>query len=76
MRRLAELVKNGKKVRFVRARRGELIYATECGFEFRAPFDEMGDGVFLPDDRGAMFMRWMRKELEAQADATWISRIV
>ena len=69
MSRLAELVKNGKKVRFVRARGGELIYATECGFEFRVPFDDMGDGVFLPEDRPALFMRWIRKELEAQADA-------
>lgn len=65
MFRLAELVKNGKKVRFVRARRGELIYATECGFEFRVPFDDMDDGVFLAEDRAAIFMRWIRKELKA-----------
>jgi hypothetical protein len=69
MSRLAELVKNAKKVRFARARRGELIYVTECGFEFRVPFNDMGDGVFLPEDRAALFMRWLRKELEAQADA-------
>jgi hypothetical protein len=67
--RLAELVKNGKKVRFLRARRGELIYVTECGFEFRVPFEDMGDGVFMPEDRAAIFMRWIRKELEAAEDA-------
>ncbi|MCI0362531.1 MAG: hypothetical protein L0219_01530, partial [Phycisphaerales bacterium] len=42
----------GKRVRFVRARRGELIYATEDGFEFRVAFSDMGDGVFLPEDSG------------------------
>jgi len=65
MGRLAELVKNGQKVRFLRARRGEIIYATECGFEFRVPFYDMGDGVFLPEDRATFFMRWIRQELEA-----------
>lgn len=69
MSRLAELVKNGKKVRFLRARRGELIYATECGFEFKVPFNDMGEGVFLPEDRAAIFMRWIRKELEAATES-------
>lgn len=69
MYRLAELVKNGKRARFVRARRGEMIYATECGFEFRVPFNDMGEGVFLPEDRAALFMRWIRLELQAAADA-------
>jgi hypothetical protein len=69
MSRLAELVKNGKKVRFSRARRGELVYATECGFEFRIPFNDMGEGVFLPEDRAAIFMRWIRKELEAATES-------
>lgn len=63
-RSVKEMVAGGKKVKFVRARRGELMYATECGFEFRVPIHDMGDGVFLPEDRAVMFMRWIRREID------------
>jgi hypothetical protein len=42
-RSVKEMIAGGKKVRLVRAQRGELI-STECGFEFRVPFYDMGDG--------------------------------
>jgi hypothetical protein len=59
-----EMVAGGKRVRFVRARCGELIYATESGFEFRVPIYDMGDGVFLNEDRAVLFMRWIRREID------------
>lgn len=60
------MVSDGKRVFFVRARKGDLIYRTECGFEFRVPFDDMGDASFEKEDKAMMFMRWIRKE-HAQA---------
>lgn len=65
MRSIKEMVKNGQRVAFVRARKGELVYVTECGFEFRVPFDDMGDGVFEAEDKAILYMRWIRKERTA-----------
>lgn len=58
-----EMVSGGKKVRFVRFRKGELIYTTECGFEFPVPVEDTGDGVFLAEDKAMMFMRYIRKHV-------------
>jgi hypothetical protein len=65
---LKELVKGGKKVNFVRYRKNELIYATECGLEFPVPIDDAGDGVFLAQDAAIYFMRYIRKHLESMKD--------
>lgn len=63
--KIKEMVKDGKKVKFVRFRKGELIYVTECGFEFPVPVDDTGDGVFLAEDRAMLFMRYIRKQVKA-----------
>ena len=59
---IKEMLK-GKKVTFVRYKKGELIYTTECGFEFPVPISDTGDGAFLPQDNAMIFMRWVRKQI-------------
>jgi hypothetical protein len=58
-----DMVKDGKRVRFVRYRHGELIYVTECGFEFPVPIHDTGDGVFLAEDKAMLFMRWINRQI-------------
>ena len=43
MNSVADMVKGGKKVHFVRYRKGHLYYVTECGFEFPVPIGDLGD---------------------------------
>ncbi len=59
---IKEMIKD-KKVTFVRYRKGELIYSTECGFEFPVPTDDTGDGVFLAEDKAMFFMRYIRQHI-------------
>jgi hypothetical protein len=67
MSSLKELVGPGKKVHFTMYRKGELHYKTDDGFEFVVPIEDCGDGVFLDEDKAMMFMRYIRKQLEANA---------
>ena len=46
-------------------RKGDLYYECENGFLFRVPIDDTGDASFNSTDRAMLFMRWIRKELEA-----------
>jgi hypothetical protein len=61
---IKEMVKD-KKVRFVRYRKEELIYITECGLEFPVPISDIGDGVFLAEEKAILLMRYIRKHLES-----------
>lgn len=61
---IKDMVKDNKKVKFLRYRKGELIYITECGFEFPVPIDDVGDGVFLSEDKAMLFMRYIRKHIQ------------
>ncbi len=63
MKDLKDMVKN-KKVKLVHFRAGELIYTTECGFEFPVPISDTGNASFLPEDNAIKFMRWIRKHLK------------
>lgn len=63
MKNIKDMVKN-KKVRFVHYRSGELIYKTECGFEFPVPISDTGHASFLVEDNAIKFMRWIRKQME------------
>jgi hypothetical protein len=65
MKTLKELVSNDAKVHFQFYRKGELWYKTACGFEFPVPVSDTGDGTFLNEDRAMIFMRYIRKQLEA-----------
>ena len=62
---IKEMVRNNKKVTFIFYRQKELWYKTECGFEFPVPIDDTGNGVFLNEDKAMVFMRYIRKQLEA-----------
>lgn len=61
---LKDMLKS-KKVTFVKYRDGELIYATECGFEFPVPIADAKGADFEKEMNAMMFMRWVRKHLEA-----------
>ena len=63
MSELKEMVNNDKKVRFKFYRDGQLWYATECGFEFPVPINDIGNATFLCEDRAMLFMRYIRKHL-------------
>jgi hypothetical protein len=65
MTTLKDMVKGGKKVRFAFFRSRELWYETECGFQFPVPIGEIGDAVFVAEDKALLFMRYIRKHLEA-----------
>jgi hypothetical protein len=68
MSTLKSLVADGKRVHFQFFRKGELWYKTDDGFEFAVPASDTGDGVFLASDRAMLFMRYIRKQLEANAE--------
>lgn len=57
-----ELIKGNVSFLFYQA--GCLHYETASGFEFRVPITDTGGGRFLVKDKGIMFMRYIRKELE------------
>jgi hypothetical protein len=59
------MVKDGKKVRFVQYKHNELWYETECGFRFPVDISDTGDGTFLAEDKALLFMRYIRKAIEA-----------
>lgn len=68
MSTLKELVANGKRVQFVMYRKNELHYKTDDGFAFVVPTEDCGDGSFLAEDKAMLFMRYIRKQLEANAE--------
>ena len=59
---IKDMVKD-KVVRFSFYRNGELFYKTECGFEFPVPIEDVGDAVFLAEDKALLFMRYIRKHI-------------
>ncbi len=54
-----------KKVHFVFYRKGNLWYETDNGFRFPVPVTDAGDGTFLMEDKAMLFMRYIRKQLDA-----------
>ena len=54
-----------KKVYFEYYKQGELWYKTECGFKFPVPIEDCGEASFLKEDKATLFMRYIRKQLEA-----------
>jgi hypothetical protein len=61
---MKDMVGNGKKVKFIRFRKGELIYSTENGFEFPVPLDSTGDGVLYAEDQAGLYMKYIRKQIK------------
>jgi len=60
------MIKDGKKVRFVQYFDGDLWYETESLFRFPVPIKEAGTATFLAEDKAILFMRYIRKHLEAR----------
>lgn len=65
---IKEMVSDDKKVKFEFYRSGELWYSTENGFKFPVPITDAGTGTFNAEDRAILYMRWIRKQLEAGAE--------
>jgi hypothetical protein len=61
MTSIKDLVANGRKVRFTHYKSGDLWYVTECGFAFRVPIADTGEGAFLAEDKALLFVRYIRK---------------
>ena len=55
------MVSGGRKVRFRSYREGDLWYATECGFVFPVPLEDIGGAEMLAEDKAILFMRYIRK---------------
>jgi hypothetical protein len=66
---LKDRIGKGKRVHFVRYQQGELWYSTDDGFEFPVPITDTGTGVFKAEDKAILFMRYVRKHMEALAEA-------
>jgi len=62
---IKDLVGPGKTVHFEFYRKGELHYKTSDGFEFVVPSADCGDAEFLKEDKAILFMRYIRKQMEA-----------
>jgi hypothetical protein len=58
-------------VKFVYFRDGALHYQCADGYEFPVPVNDTGNTqgdspTFLAEDKGIVFMRWIRKSMEAE----------
>lgn len=62
--KLIDHVRDGQKVHFSFYAGGELWYKTDSGLEFPVPISDIGNAVFLRDDKAILFMRYIRKHLE------------
>ena len=63
---IKELVKGTVKFKFYR--KENFYYETESGFVFPVPISDTGDATFLPEDKGILFMRYIRKELKNRSE--------
>lgn len=66
---LKDEVKDNKLVRFKFYRSGYLHYETASGFLFQVPVSDTGDGIFLAEDKAILFMRYIRKQIEANKES-------
>lgn len=65
MLNVKEHVIDNQKVYFDFYRGGTLYYKTEKGLLFEVPCSECGDACFNKEDKAILFMRYIRKQLEA-----------
>jgi hypothetical protein len=54
------------RVHFQYFRDGKLWYKCDNGFMFGVPTNDAGGATFLPEDKGILFMRWIRPAVEEQ----------
>lgn len=69
---IKEMVKDNKKVRFVHFKIDELWYETETGFRFPVPTnrEEIGEAVFLAEDKAILFMRYIKRQIKLLEEAS------
>lgn len=60
-----DMVKNSQQVEFVKFDNDQLWYKTESGFLFPVPVSDTGAAAFIPKDKAILFMRWIKKHLDA-----------
>ncbi len=51
-------------VKFVKYQDSNLYYITETGLQFAVPVEDIGNAIFLNEDKAMLFMRWIRKHLD------------
>ncbi len=61
---IKDMVKDGKKVKFLSFREGTFLYETECGFQFPVPLSDIGNATMLAEDKAILFMRYIRSHME------------
>ena len=61
---IKSMVENGKKANFVRYANGNLIYSTECGFEFPIPIEDLGNSTVNNEEKALILMRYIRKHIQ------------
>jgi hypothetical protein len=66
---IKDMVKDNRLVTFVHFKDGELLYRTECGFEFPVPVSDVGTATMLAQDKALLFMRYIRKHMDLLAQA-------
>ena len=54
----------GKTVKFVRFRKGELIFVTENGFEFPVRHDEVDDAVLYAEDKAGLYIKYIKRQIK------------
>lgn len=57
------------QVRFQFYRDNSLWYQTDSGLLFPVPISDIGNATFLVEDKGILFMRYIRKHLESMENA-------
>ena len=64
MYNIKDMVKDGKRVKFLHYKLSELWYQTEDGFSFPVPIADTGDGIFHSDEKAILLMRYIRKHVD------------
>lgn len=67
MKTIKEMVKD-KRVHFDFCRGTSLYYKTDDNFLFEIPISDLGDAVMPRDDKAILYMRWIRKQMEANKE--------
>ena len=58
------------QVQFHYYRDGQLWYkTTNTGFSFPVPIEDIGNATFWAEDKGLLFMRYIRKHMEVREEA-------
>ena len=58
---IKSMVENNKKAKFVRYANGNLIYSSECGFEFPVSIEDLGNSTINNEEKALILMRYIRK---------------